>query len=71
MIGFDQYKTSNKYYGSGSPQMSIHWGQRYKDTRRKFEMIKENLNRSRTGTIDYLVKYFIHHEEQRNRTPMF
>lgn len=71
MISFDQLKTTNQYYNIGSPQMSIHWGKRHKNTRRQFEMIREQLNRSRTGTIDFLVKYYIHNEEQRNRTPMF
>ena len=45
--------------------ITMYFGERHFDTLREFDHLKKSLRRSRTGTLDYLIKYHNLNEKRR------
>ena len=45
--------------------ITIYFGERHFDTLNEFDTLKRRLRRSRTGTLDYLIKYHNLNEKRR------
>lgn len=44
---------------------NFYFGEKFQDTQRRFDAIASRQRRTRTGTLDYLVRYYEKNEERK------
>ena len=51
--------------------ITIYFGERHYEDKRKLDTLTKSLRRSRTGTLDYLINYYQQNEKRRVQPVIF